>query len=143
GAGKARLVARVRELGLTNVVFAPLQPFELLPILLASADCHLVVQRRGAADAVLPAKLTKILAVGGNAVITAEADPSLGELCADYPGIAVAVEPESVAALVAGITQALALPRPNPVALAYAAEFLDKQQILLRFESQLSQLVGL
>jgi len=30
------------------------------------------VQKRGAADAVLPSKLTNILAVGGNAVITAD-----------------------------------------------------------------------
>jgi len=37
-------------------------------VLLASADGHLVIQKRGAADAVLPSKLTNILAVGGNAL---------------------------------------------------------------------------
>jgi len=42
-------------------------------VLLASADGHLVIQKRGAADAVLPSKLTNILAAGGNAVITARA----------------------------------------------------------------------
>ena len=51
----------------------PLQSYDALPALLKMGDCHLVVQKRGAADAVLPSKLTNILAVGGNAVITAEA----------------------------------------------------------------------
>lgn len=69
-----------------------------------------MVQKRGAADAVLPSKLTNILAVGGNAVITAEAHTELGQLCETFPGIAVCVEPESVEALVAGIRQALLLP---------------------------------
>ncbi|NMG17759.1 hypothetical protein [Aromatoleum bremense] len=59
-------------------------------MLLASADCHhLVIQKRGAADAVLPSKLTNILAAGGNAVITTDADTTLGVLCTEHPGIAV------------------------------------------------------
>ncbi|MGU0172644.1 hypothetical protein ACVXG8_25765 [Escherichia coli] len=46
------------ERGLTNVKFFPLQSSEALPALLKMGDCHLVVQKRGAADAVLPSKLT-------------------------------------------------------------------------------------
>ncbi|MCV5180396.1 glycosyltransferase, partial [Escherichia coli] len=74
GGGKARLEKMDSERGLTNVKFFPLQSYEALPALLKMGDCHLVVQKRGAADAVLPSKLTNILAVGGNAVITAEAE---------------------------------------------------------------------
>ena len=33
-------------LNLENVIFKPLQPYELLPALLNLADCHLVVQRK-------------------------------------------------------------------------------------------------
>tara|TARA_R100000900_G_scaffold24428_1_gene19280 strand:- start:71819 stop:72661 length:843 start_codon:yes stop_codon:yes gene_type:complete len=141
GAGKARIIAKTQALKLTNVVFAPLQPYERLPALLASADCHMVVQKRGVADAVLPSKLTNILAVGGNAVITADPDTSLGLLCAEFPEIAVLVEPESVEALVAGITLALDKPLPNKVALAYAQEHLDKEQILRKFEHNLLELI--
>ncbi|MFT4291143.1 MAG: colanic acid biosynthesis glycosyltransferase WcaI, partial [Enterobacter sp.] len=94
---------------------------------------HLVVQKRGAADAVLPSKLTNILAVGGNAVITAEADTELGQLCDSYPGIAVCVEPESVEALVTGIEQALALPKENIVAREYAGRTLEKENVLSQF----------
>ena len=42
------------ERGLSNVKFFPLQSYEALPALLKMGDCHLVVQKRGAADAVLP-----------------------------------------------------------------------------------------
>lgn len=133
GAGKARLVEMVARKRLNNVLFAPLQPYEDLPDLLASADCHLVIQKRGAADAVLPSKLTNILAVGGNAVITADPDTTLELLCVQYSGIAALVEPESAEALLAGIQQALKMPIPNQVAIKYAHEFLDKDQILERF----------
>lgn len=133
GAGKARMVKLAADMGLRNVVFAPLQAYEDLPALLASADVHLVVQKRGVADAVLPSKLTNILAVGGHAVITADADTTLGKLCEDFPGLAVLVAPESVDALLQGISQALAMPHPNLVARDYAREFLDKDRILTRF----------
>jgi len=133
GGGKARLEKMVSERGLTNVKFYPLQPYEALPALLKMGDCHLVVQKRGAADAVLPSKLTNILAVGGNAVITAEADTELGQLCDNYPGIAVCVEPESVEALVTGIEQALALPKENIVAREYAGRTLEKENVLSQF----------
>lgn len=85
GGGKARLENMARERGLANIKFLPLQPYDALPALLKMGDCHLVVQKRGAADAVLPSKLTNILAVGGNAVITAEPHTELGQLCARYP----------------------------------------------------------
>ena len=133
GGGKARLENRVRERGLENVKFFPLQSYDALPALLKMADCHLVVQKRGAADAVLPSKLTNILAVGGNAVITAEPDTELGQLCEDHPGIAVCVEPESMSALVAGITQALIMPDINTVARDYAERTLEKDRVLSQF----------
>lgn len=136
GAGKARLLELVQRKGLRNVLFAPLQPYEDLPALLASADCHLVIQKRGAADAVLPSKLTNILAVGGNALITADPDTSLGLLCGEYPGIATLVEPESVDALLEGIERTLAMPTHNSIATGYAREFLDKDRILARFVAE-------
>ncbi|QMI05679.1 colanic acid biosynthesis fucosyltransferase WcaI [Citrobacter sp. RHB25-C09] len=133
GGGKARLEKMAHERGLENIKFYPLQSYEALPALLKMGDCHLVVQKRGAADAVLPSKLTNILAVGGNAVITAEPETELGQLCDNYPGIAVCVGPESVAALVEGITLALAMPKQNTVAREYAERTLDKENVLRQF----------
>lgn len=133
GGGKARLEKLAAERGLENVKFLPLQSYEDLPALLAIGDCHLVIQKRGAADAVLPSKLTNILAVGGNAVITAEAPTELGQLCEDNPGIAVCVTPESVPALVEGIEQALMMPKQNTVARTWAERALDKVHVLNQF----------
>ena len=138
GGGKARLEKRVAERGLSNVRFFPLQSYEALPALLKMADCHLVIQKRGAADAVLPSKLTNILAVGGNAVITAEADTELGQLCEQYPGIAVCVEPESVDALSDGIARCLLLPSDNKTAREYAERMLDKESVLSQFIAAIS-----
>ncbi len=133
GGGKARLEKMAQQRGLRNMQFFPLQSYDALPALLKMGDCHLVVQKRGAADAVLPSKLTNILAVGGNAVITAEAHTELGQLCETFPGIAVCVEPESVEALVTGICQALLLPKHNTVAREYAERTLDKENVLRQF----------
>lgn len=133
GAGKANLVSLAISREVNNVIFAPLLPLEELPALLASADCHLVIQRRGAADAVMPSKLTNILAVGGNAVITADPDTSLGQLCQEFSGIATLVQPESVDDLISGVEFALNQPIPNRVAQGYAEEYLDKDRILSRF----------
>lgn len=133
GGGKARLEKMARERGLGNVIFHPLQSYDALPALLKLADCHLVIQKRGAADAVLPSKLTNILAVGGNAVITAEHHTELGQLCDTCPGIAVCVEPESVDALIDGIGQALLMPKFNTVAREYAERTLEKDNVLSQF----------
>ncbi len=133
GGGKARLEKLAAEKGLHNVAFYPLQPYDALPALLRLADCHLVIQRRGAADAVLPSKLTNILAVGGNAVITAEPETELGQLCEQYSGIAVCVEPESADALAAGIERCLQLPVHNTVAREYAERTLEKENVLGQF----------
>ncbi len=138
GAGKKRLMRLVEEKQLANVKFAPLQPYEDLPALLGSADGHLVIQKRGAADAVLPSKLTNILAVGGNAIITADPHTTLGMLCTEYPGIATLAEPESVDALVAAIETVLDLEPNNLIATNYAAEYLAKDRVLERFLQDVS-----
>lgn len=139
GGGKVRLEKQALQQGLDNVKFFPLQSYEALPALLKMADCHLVIQKRGAADAVLPSKLTNILAVGGNAVITAEASTELGQLCLASPGIAVCVEPESVPALTAGIKQALLMPKTNAVAREYAERTLEKESVLTQFMTDISR----
>ena len=137
GASKDRIIKMARDLKLANLIFAPLQSYEDFPSLLASANVHLVIQKQGVADAVLPSKLSNILAVGGNAVVTADTTTTLGQLPFGYPGIFVLVKPESVDALVSGIEKALAMSLPNLVALDYAQKFLDKEQVLSKFFGEL------
>ncbi|HFP9333022.1 TPA: glycosyltransferase WbuB [Raoultella planticola] len=133
GGGKENLEKMCVTLNLNNILFKPLQPYELLPALLNLADCHLIVQKKGAADAVLPSKLTNILAVGGNAVITAEENTELGQLCKNNPGIAQCVEPESVDALISGIEKCFLMPRQNNIAIEYANKSFDMNNVLSKF----------
>jgi colanic acid biosynthesis glycosyl transferase WcaI len=140
GSAKSGLEKDALSKKLKNIEFLPLQPYENLPQLLALADVHLVIQNPGVADAVLPSKLTNILAVGGNSVITANMGTELGLLVEQYPGIATIVEPQSVSALIEGIIHAVSMPRPNLVAAGYATKSLDKDHVLRQFENSISQM---
>ncbi len=86
GSEKEGLIQRARELGLRNVLFKPPQSPEDFPALLSLADVHLVIQKKGVAEAFLPSKLTGILAAGGTAIITADEDTELGRLVKRQPG---------------------------------------------------------
>lgn len=63
--------------GLDNIFFRDLQPRERLSQLLGMASVHLLPQIAGAADLVLPSKLTNMLASGRPVVATAEVDTGL------------------------------------------------------------------
>lgn len=141
GASRDKIAADAEQRQLRNVLFKPLQPLNKLHGLLSTADVHLVVQKRGAADAVMPSKLTGILAAGGRAVITADHDTELGRMVNDYPGIAQLVPPDNSPELAKAISEMLAAQdRFNPVARAFAEKHLAMQAILQGLERQLSAL---
>ena len=135
GAHVSELKKMAEALNLSNIVFLPLQPWEKVPEMLAMADIHLVIQRKGAADAVLPSKLTNILAAGGHAIVTAEPETELGKLADKFPGIYSCIEPESEGALVKAIqSQIVAIQSEyNKVAREYAEQHLNKSEIIERF----------
>ena len=137
GVAKNNLVNLSKEHALSNVSFFPLQPYEILPDLLATASAHLVIQKSGVADMMLPSKLTNILAVGGNAIITADRKTTLGNLCYDFPGIASLCKPESCSDLVGSIKKTLLMKSPNQIAINYANKNLDKDKILEDFLTNL------
>ncbi len=126
----------------TNIEFKPLQAWEDVPAMLAMTDVHLVVQKKGAADAVLPSKLTNILSAGGFAVVTAEPDTELGRLTAEYPGIYSCAEPENVDAFCSALDHELLNSGINTVARVYAEQNLNKEAILRRFRKDLMRLSG-
>lgn len=143
GAAKKDLMNLVDELKLDNVYFFPLQPYSDLPRLLAMADVHLVVQNPGVENAVLPSKLTNILAVGGNAVITTNKETEIGRLIKNFPGIAIPVEPEDSSALLNGVELACRQKKTNDLAISYAERFLEKEAVLKKIETKLLNLRGL
>lgn len=135
GVFEKTLKAMVKDQRLTNVTFKPLQPWEDVPKILVMADVHLVVQKRGAADAVLPSKLTNILAAGGHALVTAEEFTELGKIEKKFNGIYQRVEPENVDDFIDGLKILLASDtrKPNSIARQYAVNNLNQQAVIGRF----------
>lgn len=139
GACKAELQASARLL--PNMTFLDLQPWERVPDMLNAADIHLVVQKREAADLVMPSKLTNILAVGGCALGTTEG----GTLHGVLKDVGAVVAPEDASTLAEGIRALANDPEKRAelgrMARQYAEANLDKDAILGRFENALIHLV--
>lgn len=142
GSAKEGLVQRAHELNLQNVLFKPPQSPEDFPALLTLADIHLVVQKKGVAEAFMPSKLTGILAAGGMAIITADEDTELGRLVRNNPGIAVLVPPENQSLFQEALRSELSKDRNdvgiNQVARKYAERYLATDEILSQFEKVLT-----
>lgn len=141
GEGAVRGELEAACAGLGNVRFLPLQAQEELAGMLSAADVHLVLQRRGAADLVLPSKLTNILAVGGRPVVTADVDTELGRLVRENPALGVLAPPEDVDALAAAVLAVIwrgrLEGRCSEIGRRYAAEHLSREAILEGFERRL------
>ncbi len=70
GDGVMKPQLEAASIGLNNIRFLPLQPFEHLGQLLGLADIHLLPQSPEAADLVLPSKLSGMLASGHPVIAT-------------------------------------------------------------------------
>jgi colanic acid biosynthesis glycosyl transferase WcaI len=141
GAFKRTLQERVSLKKLDHhIKFFPLQPYESLNKILNMADLHLVLQKKAAADLVMPSKLTAILSVGGFAIVTTEKGTSLYDIIYDNK-LAVIVEPEDATKLTAAIVEAVNADstkyRSN--ARSYAIANLEKQTILTVFQAFLEK----
>lgn len=144
GTARERLERLSRELDLHNVRFFPVQPLERLPLMLAAADVHLVVQRREAADLVMPSRLTNILSAGRPSIATADTDTALYEVV-DGHNCGIVTTPGSAEELAESI---LALAEDAKLrehlgrnARHYAESYLDKDNILSVFEDELRKLM--
>lgn len=100
GEGPNRKPLEELAAGLANVQLHDLQPAERMGAMLTMADLHLLPQIAGAADLVLPSKLTNMLASGRPVVATTE--PGTG-LYAEVDGCGAITPPGDAAALAAAI----------------------------------------
>lgn len=143
GVAKESLINKRDQLELENVSFFPVQPLEDLPELLASADVHLVIQKKEAADLVMPSKLTNILSAGRPVIATAEPATTLYEVV-ETANAGLVIEPEISSKLFKAILEMLNGEMINDYqknARKYAEEYLDKEVILKQFEMQLNEYV--
>ena len=139
GVARDRLQQSVAGRQLECVRFLPLQPYEQFPALLATADLHLVVQKKAASDVVMPSKLTSILAAGGASIVTADKNTSLANTIIDDK-LGWVIEPENAFALARQIKESVGgrqIKEYRVNARRYAELFLSKDAILQTFERML------
>ncbi|NEU10247.1 WcaI family glycosyltransferase [Flavihumibacter sp. R14] len=121
------------EAGTDNISFLPLQKQAVFNRFLNMVTVHLVIQKGGASDLVMPSKLTTILAAGGLALVTADAGTTLHDVV-KVNNMGIVVPPENKEQLLAAIlnacTKDYSLQRVN--ARAYAEQYLEKEAILHR-----------
>ena len=140
GEGPTKAALMEATAGLANVRLLPLQPAERLQDWLNLADVHLLPQKAGAADLVLPSKLLGILASGRPVVASSPASSELGQL-AERAGLRV--EPEDPAAFAAALRRLVADPdlrrRLGTQARQLVEERFGREAVLRELEQALRE----
>ena len=138
GQGPYRAGLEAQAAGLGNIQFHDLQPAGHLRELLAMAAVHLLPQLPGAADLVLPSKLTNMLASGRPVVATAERGTGLFD---EVQGCGVVTPPGDAAALASTVCELVDDPeRRRELGLAArrrARERWARERIIDRLEQEL------
>ena len=142
GGGSRRHELEARAAGLDNVRFVDLQPAARLPEVLAAADVHTVLLRRGLARSSVPSKLYSILAAGRPVLASVDAGTEVATTI-ERAGAGISVAPEDPEAFTAALRRLLDHPAgtaamgaagrafvegwasPAAVAEAYEALFLE------------------
>ncbi len=98
------------------------------------ADIHLVIQKAGCEDLLMPSKLTNILSVGGVAIVTANIGSDLYNIVS-FNNIGILCPAENVNALKVSIEQALKTDNNNlrVNGRRYAEEYLSIDKIMQRY----------
>lgn len=143
GEGPTKAALAEATAGLAQVRLLPLQPVERLHDWLNLADVHLLPQKAGAADVVLPSKLLGILASGRPVVASSPAGSELGDL-AEQAGLRV--DPEDPIAFTTAVRR-LVDDRPLRQRLGgrareLAVERFGQEAVLRTLEGQLKALVA-
>lgn len=131
GPYKEQLMQLASRAQLTNISFLPLQPLDQFNNLLNLADVHLVLQKKNAADLMLPSKLTGILSSGGLALVTADPGTSLYKAVVDHK-MGVVIPSEDDEALKEAILDCCLSDHTSETQKGrwYAEKYLNKHQIL-------------
>jgi colanic acid biosynthesis glycosyl transferase WcaI len=139
GAAHADLAESAKEL--KNVRLLPVQPAECFNELMNCADMHLLPQKSGAADLVMPSKLTGMLATGRPVIACADPDT---QIAAVVKGHGRLVPAGDVTAFANAIIELADQPQLRlalgEAARDYALAFLSKQSILEEIATQTEQL---
>lgn len=140
GVGKKLLVEQCKDL--ENVLFLDLQSSENLSGFLSLADIHLLPQKHGIVDLVMPSKLTGMLASARPIVASSSPDSELANIVSQC---GIVVQPgDHVAFYDALVTLMLDEKLRASLGLAardYAERNLNRNVILSKFEGKLKELL--
>lgn len=143
GEGPTKAALAEATAGMAQVRLLPLQPVERLNDWLNLADVHLLPQKAGAADVVLPSKLLGILASGRPVVASSPEGSELGNL-AEQAGLRV--DPEDPMAFAAAVRRlvgdGMLRQRLGAQARQLAEERFGQDAALGRLELELEALVA-
>lgn len=142
GSGSALERLRVLAKDLKNILWLPLQPLEMLNDFLNVADIHLLPQQAGAADLVMPSKLTGMLASGRAIIATSDAGTQVEKV---VQGCGVVVAPGDNTAFsqsIKTLSEDVELRENLGVkAREYADNNLQYKVIMKKFETELLELI--
>jgi colanic acid biosynthesis glycosyl transferase WcaI len=143
GAARPQLEQQARDM--PNVVFAPMQPKERLPEVLAAADLHVVPLKRGLARASVPSKLYSILAAGRPLVASVDPGTEVARVV-ERAGAGVAVPPDDAEAFTKAVAQLVAAPedaaRMGLAGRAFVEQWASPAAVAARYEALFEELRG-
>jgi colanic acid biosynthesis glycosyl transferase WcaI len=141
GEGSARAELERATRSLSNVRLLDLQPAERLNQLLNAADIHVLPQRAGAADLVMPSKLLGMLASGRPTIAMAAPGTEVGDVVS---GAGVTIAPGEPALLCRAILELASSPglrsEHGARGRAYVVHNRSAQRILEELQSQLQDM---
>jgi len=141
GVGRENLIMQCKDLNFVH--FLDFQPSERLASFLAIADIHLLPQRADAADLVMPSKLTGMMASGRPVLVSTHSGTELSNV---VQSCGMVVPPEDAQsfyeALIVLASDTDLRQRLGQEGFKYAINNLDRDKILLNFESKLKFLIS-
>ncbi len=142
GEGPVRAELERRGKGLPNMRFLDLQPEEKLNQLVNLATIHVLPQRPGAADLVMPSKLVTMLASGKPIIASAASGTELWKVVNE---VGLVIRPEDTSAMAEAISTLINDPNKclklGHLAREYACYYLDKGKVLSRFQKSLKKVM--
>lgn len=140
GGEKQELQRKAAKLELKNMIFLPVQPYDRLGELLATADLSVIPQKKGVNDIVLPSKLGNIMASWRPLIVAAPANSELGQIVSESES-GLLVEPEDPRQLADAIMRLYRLPQECDNMARngrhYMEKHLGRQVVLEEFANQL------
>tara|TARA_Y100000591_G_C21846792_1_gene709191 strand:+ start:1144 stop:2379 length:1236 start_codon:yes stop_codon:yes gene_type:complete len=140
GTTKKELLKSIKINDLNNCKVMPLvEPTELNQ-LLNSADLHIVLQKDGLDNYILPSKLTNILGVGGECLVFGSKNSEMFNLDESFPGIIHFISKNNLNKYEFNkLLERFDDSKINNIAFKYSRDELNKDKIMTKYEKYINE----